>query len=294
MKILLQLMIIFLMLTLCLMVSCSDDDYNPTITKIYYTNTNPYELRSANLDGDGTAVTLVTGSTSFKGVAIDKINGKIYYTDNSSSDGGIYIYDLKTGGTPQKLSDIERTWGIALDVENNKIYYGTAESPYQLMSADLDGGGKQTLVSDTKSSCKDIAIDKVNGKIYYTGNTSSNAGIHIYDLNAGGSPQTIITDRTYSIALDVANNKMYYTTAEDPRNLMVNNLDASETSQSVCNNPFSSSLRGVVIDKVNGKIYFSDTSSSGLTIYKVDLGSVGATAVPLFTNVKAEAIALSF
>lgn len=144
--------------------------------KLYWTS-NPEQVRENGVgkiqraDFDGSNIeTLVTGIDFPKGIALDILNGKMYWHDAfpnkikyANLDGSsVEILAPK----PPKASSFG---GIALDVGNGKMYW-TIVGEGLIQSANLNGSGIETLVEGLDHPW-DIALDMAGGKMYWPNRT---------------------------------------------------------------------------------------------------------------------------
>jgi sugar lactone lactonase YvrE len=146
-------------------------------------------LFSINPDGSGKTF-IVTGCRIPDGVAIDVEAGYVYWTNMGvppANDGSIERVDLDganrttivpSGGTytPKQLH---------LDAVGRKLYWGDREG-MRVMRCNLDGSDVETLVQtgqgdddrrDETNWCVGVAVDHVNGHLYWTQKGPSDAGL---------------------------------------------------------------------------------------------------------------------
>lgn len=180
------------------------------------------KILRADLDGSNVE-TLVTGIDFPKGVALDVVNGKMYWHDafpnkikRASLDGSnIEILRPK----PPKASSFG---GIAIDVGNGKMYW-TIVGEGLVQSANLNGSGIETLVEGLDHPW-DIALDMAGGKMYWADSGTGKIqcanldGSNVEDLVAGGDP--------WGIALDMAGGKIYWPNRTEQK-IQRANLDGS-------------------------------------------------------------------
>src|SRR5262249_42496057 len=145
--------------------------------------------RIRSMDAEGrNARTIVGNCRTPDGIAVDAQAGHIYWTNMGVprlNDGSIERADLDgdnrtiivpPGGThtPKQLH---------LDKEGGKLYWCDREG-MRVMRANLDGSQVETLIEtgrgddvrDETRWCVGIAVDRRDGKIYWTQKGASNAG----------------------------------------------------------------------------------------------------------------------
>jgi hypothetical protein len=200
------------------------------------------ELFSINPDGSD-RTTLVTGCPVPDGVAVDVEGGHIYWTNMGLppvNDGSIERVDLDgsnrttivpPGGTftPKQLH---------FDAIGRKLYWGDREG-MRVMRCDLDGSKVETLVQtgvgqdnhDETRWCVGVAVDHVDGFLYWTQKGPSDAGLGRIlragiDIPAGEfAPQrsdieVVFKDLPEPIDLEIEHRTrtLYWTDRGDPPN----------------------------------------------------------------------------
>ncbi len=209
---------------------------------------------------DGTNRTALLSSVYANDIAIDAVHGKIYFTEGQTvggdatthyrvcwanlSDGsgmaGIYASPL---GTPSS---------IAVDPAGGHIYFSEPDVTVgKIYRANLDGSGVTTLITGVYA--KDIAIDTVHGKIYFT------------------ESQDVGEDKT-----------THY------RVCWANLSDGSGMAQIYYSN--TGSPEGIAVDPA-GYVYFSDPLDAA--VFRTSLSGSGTTAIVSGVNPVDLAIPLS-
>ena len=262
--------------------SCSKDDEN-TITKkeytgIYFMDTDNEDIETLNIAG-GTPKVLASG-ISGAGIAYDKINEKIYYSDFADSDtpnGKIWKMDV--GGTnPKAIAlGIQDPHSIALDPTNGKVYWGDGDG--NVSRCNLNGDSLVTgLINIDGGAIRSVALDLINKKLYFCDTNNNN----LYMSNLDGSSKSIILTGYYgyAIAVDNKNNKIYFDAQSDDgtvSGLYRANLDG--TSPVEIDNT-QSRIYGIALDVDNSKVYWSGRDTK--EIYQANLN--GTKKVTLATG----------
>src|SRR5262249_33852363 len=109
------------------------------------------------------------------------------------------------------VSSTVSVYGVAVDSVHGKIYY-TAHTADRLKRANLDGTGVEEnfIVLPSGSGALDVVLDVANGYIYWTAAYTASAGIWRASLDGTCITQILSKPQVYSIALNVAGNKIYY------------------------------------------------------------------------------------
>lgn len=120
--------------------------------KMYAYDLELEDLYIADLDGSN-ASKIISGIYGYA-VAIDTVNNKIYFEDRRT------LQRADLDGTNIETVDDNRTriYGIVIDNETNKLYWGGRDSG-ELYRADLDGSNKEVLKSGL-GSVRGIALIK--------------------------------------------------------------------------------------------------------------------------------------
>ncbi len=140
-------------------------DYDATNLKIYFSDfeaANEGKIWNVNLDGSA-PLELAGGIDDPYGIALDELNGKIYWTDNAGN-----ISRANLDGSAPEIGIVNIAGGlmraIDLDVENNKMYFYEVNVE-NLYVANLDGSNPTVLISGVYGY--GIKVDTVNDKIYF-------------------------------------------------------------------------------------------------------------------------------
>ena len=263
-------------------VSCSKDDENAVAKKeytgIYFMDTNNEDIETLAIAG-GTPKALASG-VSGAGIAYDKVNEKIYYSDFADSDtpnGKIGKMDV--GGTNPKVlaSGIQDPHSIALDVNANKVYWGDGDG--NVSRCNLNGDSLVTgFINIDGGAIRSVALDLVNKKLYFCDANNNN----LYMSNLDGSGKSIILTGYYgyAFAVDNTNNKIYFDAHSDDgtvSGLYRANLDGTNPVE-IDNT--QSRIYGIALDVDNSKVYWSGRDTK--EIYQANLN--GTKKVTLATG----------
>lgn len=155
-------------------------------------------LRS-DLDGANTVELLNSGATT-SDIAIDSVNGKLYWAD--AAQGKIQRANLD-GSSIELLDTVGlHVNGIALDVPAGRMYYTVTAQSF-LRRADLDGQNPAVLLNGGGIAL-DVALDAVDGKLYFT-----ETGLQRADLD-GANLELVVSDFADGIALDLTAGYVYW------------------------------------------------------------------------------------
>ncbi|QDU37654.1 Virginiamycin B lyase [Maioricimonas rarisocia] len=130
--------------------------YNPADDKLYWVSEFYTKIQRSNLDGTDVETLLDTGLSQPVGLAIDSVNGHIYFSDLGSDRISRINLD-GTGRVDLITSGLSVPRGIALDVANGHFYW-TDEGTDSIRRADLDGTNHVNIVTGLDASSLPIFL----------------------------------------------------------------------------------------------------------------------------------------
>jgi low density lipoprotein receptor-related protein 5/6 len=194
----------------------------------------------------------------------------------AAGQGTIHRFDLDGSVNNTTLvSGLSVPIGPALDIAGGKMYWAN-NGTGQIQRRNIDGTGPiETLAS--VNSPMTPALDLVHGKMYWTTEAfTGSLNTQILRANLDGSARELLIGgfsgllEPNLIALDVSNNKMYWSNAgaeTNDGNIERANLDGSGRE------PLLHGLhgpRGLALDLARGKMYWSEERGTNL-IRRADL-----------------------
>jgi len=261
---------------------CSKDEETPTkeYTGIYVIDTyenvdEVYEGYIKTLSINGGTPTALKENTIGVGIAYDKKNEKIFYSDFDTSNGKIWKADVNGENAVAIVENIYDPYQIALDVNSGKVYWGDGDG--NVSRSNLDGSGKEDIVTIADGLIRAIALDLAHGKLYFYDCEAEN----LYKADLDGKNKTVIKSGIYGycIAVDEVNSKLYFDvlTDDDSLNgLYRSNLDGSGI-EAIAENVDSYRIYGIAIDSYKSKVYWSEKSNS--IIYQANLNGTNKTTI---------------
>ena len=237
----------------------------PGSAKIYWANGEKIQ----RADGDGFNVEEVVSSGSPRELAVDVLEGKIYWTDQGTRK--IRRADLDGSNAEDIVSTgLISPVGIALDPGRGKIYWTDAGSN-KIQRANLDGSQVENLVSIGLHSPEGLALDVAAGKLYW----SDFGTDKIQRANLNGSQVEDLVSTGLSspagLALDAAAGKLYWSDFGTDK-IQRANLDGSNIEDIV-----ATGLRipkGLALDSAGGKIYWTDSGTNKVQRANLDGSNV--------------------
>jgi sugar lactone lactonase YvrE len=184
-------------------------------------------------------------------LALDKAGGKIYWTYGKT------IARAKLDGTAAEAlvtRGTSHTYGIALDVVNEKMYW-TDYGTNKILRADLDGTAVEELVTTGLGDPLGLALDLNAGKLYWADCATDKVQRANLDGTAVEDLVTEGLDWPCGITLDLSAGRMYWTDYGTNKILRAN-LDGTSVEELVTTGLISPS--GIALDVASGKMYWTD------------------------------------
>ena len=106
-------------------VAATDTDPEFGYTRLYWVDVDTDELRRVNLNGTDNQLLASqpdgTQAAGTRGVAVDGVNGKIYWSNNNSNE--IWQADLDGGNATPIVTGLNSPHGMAVDAVSGKIFW---------------------------------------------------------------------------------------------------------------------------------------------------------------------------
>ena len=134
--------------------------------KLYLTNAWG-KVQRLSVDGSNFQPNLITDLEAPKDIAVDGANGKIYWTERtSSSTGRIQRADLDGSNVELVKALTSVPGGIAVDPANGKLYVTNTSGKIQRLN--VDGSNFHPNLITGLDAPQDVAVDIAGGKLYWT------------------------------------------------------------------------------------------------------------------------------
>lgn len=167
-------------------------------------------------------------------IAIDPAGAKLYFSENSGTNGSRIVTCTTSGGSLNVLltitsGAIEELTGLAVDVARSKIYYAQAVGTSNLIRKMTTAGASPTTIATLSSTASptDVFYDLTNDRIYFASNDTAGSKTISY------------------IQLDSSGN-------------MIGGIEI------VASFPSTVGLTGFTVDQSNGQLYLMDTTNAKL------------------------------
>ncbi len=215
---------------------------------------------------------------------------KIFWTDDNESQpaihcagtDGISCKDTSAANNTVLLnldpSDSPR--GIAIDEKNQKIVWANDGSLGTIERCNLDGTGREVIVSGTFSPSY-LAIDYIGEKIYW----SESSGIFSSNLDGSSAGQlnSLSVSSLTGLAIDSTNNLLFW--AEQFSSTMIYKTNLTSISQmNIVNLQFSESLYGMTLNPATNSIYWATNASPSASLSYLSSYNMVASASTLLSG----------
>ncbi len=216
--------------------------------KFYWADPAAGTIQRADLDGSD--VETLIHRFSPKSVAVDPVEGKVYWTDFGSRRR-IQRSNYDGANVESIFTDLSGPDGLAVHVTARRLYWSDSIDG-SIRSAELDGTDTEIVVEGLASP-RGITLDETNGQLYW-----AEYGTDLIRRSAldGSSIETVLsTPRPERVALDFTAGKIYWIggTISWPT-LKRANLDGTEF-QAITTAPYSPI--DFVLDLAQGSVYWS-------------------------------------
>jgi len=240
--------------------------------KIYWTDVGHNKIRRANLDGSEIEELVTSGLDAPGVIAVDRTAGKMYWTDWAAATARIQRANLDGTEVEDLVTGLAGPYGIALDTAAGKMYW-TEFSVGAIRRANLDGSGREDLVTTGQSHLNGIALDLAAGKMYWCDGgyygyirCANLDGSDIEDLIVAGLSSPM------EIELDLAAQKMYWTDLGTDK---IQRADLNGGNVEDLITVGYGTFVGLGLDPVAGKMYYSDFGDPGSQLRRANLDGTG-------------------
>jgi hypothetical protein len=178
------------------------------------------EIWTASFHGVNPHAIISNLPTSSDSIAIDPVEGKVYWTLNGAVNQ-IRRANLDGTNAETVLDNGTGANVIAIDVPGRKMYFGSDES-LSIYRANLDGTSPQLLTTFPGDGVTAITVDSAAGHVYWTVENAAD----LYRSNLDGTNAGLLIDgpnpnenfgRLESVFIDPLENRLYLNDEDDSR-----------------------------------------------------------------------------
>lgn len=248
--------------------------------KLYAITGHPggyWTISRGDLDGQNmeTLEAMVDELVQPNALTIDHQGGRILWTDSARDVIGQANLDGSNAAVHFSPGPRDPS-GIALDPVHGKLYWSDYGEIYR---SNLDGSATQTISSSFVTRLPvGLAVDYKNNKLYFTQSNNIPEEYAIVQTNLDGSDEQIVffsdIARSGGIALDLVEEKMYWTEGSGAAVIHRANLDGSDVESVVTGVP---SPLGIALDLFAKKMYWA--SWEMMEIWSADLDGSNVQAI---------------
>jgi len=290
-----------LRLTLCLVVCLYLGRLAQAQQPIYYSASSATlslnTLDRVSTNGTGGAILFTaTGSDANKvnrctALAVDGLNDKLFFVDGPSS--ALWSVNLDGSGLALVKSGLPNyPTGLALDVLNQKIYYGTSstiQSDNTVHRVDYTGANDSSVFVATGPSgngvsrCTAIAVDLLNSRMVL-----ADAGAQtIWSMSLAGAGLTALAmcapnSFPSDVALDVTHQQVYFSVSSTVQSSnLIQRVNYNGTGSTTVFTASGGVQRctALDLDVPDGMIYVSDAGPATPGLWRIPISGGSATAV---------------
>jgi len=233
---------------------------------LYWSNWSQQAI--SRLQPDAETPEVICSGFQGRGIAVDRIQGYLYWTDRYRDEANRSICQIKRSrldGTAVTVL-VEREaflWqGIAVDSARQQIYWTQWIDSLagNIWRSNMDGSQAEVLIQNAAGP-QDIAIDTVNQHIYWT--SYNEKGLWRADLD--GTNVTALAhfdSNTNHLALDTANQHIYVTVSSPMlygnSYPSIHRLNSDASENTVIYSSFGVQLKGIAVHPENNRLYFAE------------------------------------
>ncbi len=165
-------------------------------------------------DGSGLASRALAAGTLPEGLAYDGVHNKLYWVEAAWSGARIRVTDAGLLAGTTILAGLGSVRGIAVDPVSGWMFWTSSDqgTGARISRARLDGSGVQVLFVLPGFNPRQIAVDALHGKVYWTEFELDAIARCNYDGSAGEFALSVPPgSRPYGVAVNEAANELWWT-----------------------------------------------------------------------------------
>lgn len=257
-------------------------DPNASGTPVFFTNGSTVFTALINeQEPVVTSIGITTLQDSY-GMAIDTVSDKLYIAD---FDGGkILVADLDGKNLKDFRTGIGEPDAIAIDYENNQLYWDTSNGVRKANMDSDDLGQFEDFVTGQANDPEGISIDPVNKTLYWN---NYDGGVWMKNLNGTGEKE-IIPGGQGGGSILVVGNRIYFDEYMAANDIYLKYANLDGTGVATVATGISRIAYGIAYDQYEDKIYWVDRNKN--TIMRANLD--GTEPEPWHTGTSARGLVI--
>ena len=257
-------------------------DPNATGTPVYFTYGSTVFTALIN-EQDPVVVSLgITSLDDSYGMAIDTVNDKLYISDYEA--GKILVAELDGSNLHDFRTNIGDPDAVAIDYENNQIYWDTSDGIRRANLDDEDLGQFEDFVTGQANDPEGISIDPVNRIVYWN---NYDGGVWRKKLDGTGELE-IIPGGQGGGSILVVGDRIFFDEYIDSGDIYLKSANLDGTAVATVATSITRVVYGIAYDQYEDKIYWVDRGNN--TIMRASLD--GTSPEPWHTGTSARGLVI--
>ncbi len=257
-------------------------DPNATGTPVFFTNGKTVFTALINEHEPVVASIGITTLQDSYGMVIDTVNNKLYVSDYGADK--IFISDLDGKNLKEFRSGIGDPNGLAIDYENNHLYWDTGNG---IRRGDLDSddlGQFEDFVTGQGNDPEGLSIDPVNKTIYWN---NYDGGVWMKNLDGTGEKE-IVAGGQGGGSIIVIGDRIFFDEYMASNDIHLKSANLDGTGVATVATTITRLVYGISYDQYEDKIYWVDRNKS--TIMRSNLD--GSQAEPWHVGTSARGVVI--
>jgi DNA-binding beta-propeller fold protein YncE len=233
---------------------------------LFWVDSGDRGVHSAAIDGSGARRLITLPSPSYlRSIAVDAVHRKIYFSDSGLKK--IQRANLDGTSAEDVVTGLDTPVGLDVDAAAGKLYFADQGARPTIFRANLDGSGKEAIVTAGIMHPYGLALDRA-GRVYVVDN-----GLHAIvrvGLDGSGFEKLAVTGVTdpIELAIDPQGGKLYWSDIAMPPRIRRANLDGSGAEDVITQgrSPTLTNPLGVAVDVLARKLYWVDGGGGTLDV----------------------------
>ncbi len=190
-------------------------------------------------------------------VASAQADGRLYFADifnPTFNDGFVKQVNTDGGGLTTLVTVGGGLRGVAVDYRFPHLYWTDVDAK-KIFRGKLDGSNSQAIITSGLAWPMAVAVDPVSGWLFWGDQTLGQIGrAH---LDGADATPLISTDFGSGLAVDIFNQKIYWTTADSAEAGMIMRANQDGTQVEIVVQNHDKPAR-IALDIIGGKVYWTD------------------------------------